>query len=474
MTMSTGNLLKQLPKVDRLLEDPRIDFLTSTCPRILVVEGIRSILENLRESILQGSTEPPDLDFETIVAQIVKWSENTLGRSLRRAVNGAGIILHTGLGRAPIAANAQKALADTVSHYCTLQQDRETGKRGDRYAHVESLLKRITGAEAALIVNNNAAATLLILNTLAEGKEVIVSRGELVEIGGSFRIPDVMRRSGARLVEVGATNRTHLKDYAEAITSDTGLILKVHQSNFRIVGFTKQVAIGELVELGRSHGLPVVDDLGSGALVDLSRWGLPKEPTVQESIDAGADVVCFSGDKLLGGSQCGVIVGKERVIQSMKTNQLTRALRACKMTYTVLEATLRLFLDEEMLMTAHPVVRMLTEPAEHVKKRCQRLKRRLKDVIEEHGSLEIVGDRTEIGSGSLATETLPTWTVAVQIHALSTEDLARRLRWCDPPVYSRVKDGRVQLDCRTVLPEELDWIVSGIESIVADLPETGK
>ncbi len=466
MTDTNGELLKQLPKVDRLLSDPRIVQLTDLYPRTLVVEMIRQVLDGIRDSIRSGSYNLASVDDEAIVERILDWAGNTLGRSLKRAVNGAGIILHTGLGRAPLSRNAREALAETVEGYCTLQLDQYTGKRGDRYAHVESLLTRLTGAEAALVVNNNAAATLLILNTLAGGKEVLVSRGELVEIGGSFRIPDVMRRSGAKLIEVGATNRTHLKDYAEAVTPMTGLILKVHQSNYRIVGFSKQVPIDDLAGLGQKLGIPVVDDLGSGALVDLSRWNLPKEPTAQESIIAGADVVCFSGDKLLGGPQCGIIIGKKPFIEQMKKNQLTRALRACKMTYAVLEATLRLFLDEDTLMTAHPVLRMLTESVEDVKKRCRSLSRKLKPIIEPLGNLNLVEDETEIGSGSLATETLPTWVVSIAIPGLSTEDLARMMRLCRPPIFGRVKEGRYVLDCRTLNHEEFDMVASAMRTVL--------
>jgi len=464
MTEDKNILLQSLPKVDRLLEDERIMRLIQHHPRSLVVEKIRDHLENMRRNILDNLIQKQSLDFDDLVDEFVEKAEIELDIGSKRAVNGVGIVLHTGLGRAPLAETAQKALMEAVAHYSTLQIDRETGKRGDRYAKIEELLRIITGAEAALIVNNNAAATLLILNTLAGNKEVIVSRGELLEIGGSFRIPDVMHRSGAKLIEVGTTNRTHLKDYMNAITDKTGLILKVHQSNYRITGFTKQVPIEELAELAHKYDLPAVDDLGSGALLDLSRWGLPKEPTVQDSIKAAADVVCFSGDKLLGGPQCGIILGKKGPIEKIKKNQLTRALRCGKMTYAVLEATLRLFLDEETLMRVHPVLRMLTEPKTEIKKRCYSLRRKLKEIIGEKGSLAVEEDVSEVGSGSLAGETLPTWILSVRLRDHTPEKLARRLRMADPPVFSRIKDDKVILDCRTIRRDEFIWIANGFRN----------
>ncbi len=462
---------EKLPGVDTLLEDGRIKALIERFPRALVVEGIRNFLERERQSIA-SQDPPPSIDFDEIIEALVVWAEDSLSRSLKHAVNGTGIVLHTGLGRAPLALSAQKALMDAVKSYSTLQIDQETGKRGDRYAHVEKLLIRITGAEAAMVVNNNAAATLLILNTLAGGKEVLVSRGELVEIGGSFRIPDVLRRSGAELVEVGTTNRTHLKDYTQAITSKTGLILRVHQSNYRIVGFTSLVPIRDLAELARSYGIPIVDDLGSGALVDLSRWGLTREPTVQESIASGSDVVCFSGDKLLGGPQCGIIVGKKEYVDRMKKNQLTRALRCCKMTYAVLEETLRLYLDDATLPEKLPVLRLLTEPLEDIKKRCQLLSKRLKKITGEKAALEIIPDESEAGSGSLATELLPTWALAISVPGFSAEELAKKLRMASPPIFGRIRADRFLLDSRTIDRSDFVAIESALSQTIHPVPHS--
>lgn len=468
MDAERQSLLKQLPGVDRILEDSRIQPLLAEYPRELVIDKIRDHLERCRQDILKGSKPLPDVSLDGIVETFVAQAGDIFGLSLHKAINGAGVILHTALGRAPLADVAKQAVAQSIDHYCTLQADLETGKRGDRYIHIEGLLTKITGAEAALIVNNNAAATMVILNTLAEGKEAIVSRGELIEIGGAFRIPDVMERSGARLVEVGTTNRTHLKDYRAAITEETGLILRVHQSNYCIIGFTKLEPLEDLVKLTHEANLPIVDDIGSGALIDLSKYGLPKEPTVQESVQAGSDLVCFSGDKLIGGPQCGIIVGKKEYVDRIKKNQLTRALRCDKMTNAALEATLRLFLDEEKLLRDHPVTRMLTESLDRVKRRCQRLRRNLKNLLGEMGQLRIQKDVSEVGSGSLTATTIPTWILTIQIDGLSAEELAKKLRLSRPSVFGRIQDDHLILDARTLHTNEIKPIVEVFEAILKD------
>lgn len=465
--MSGPPLLHLLPKVDRLLEEEAIRELIRSHPRSVVVNAVREVLEEERKKLMQGtSTTVPATAI--LAGRVALRIEGSSRPGVRRCVNGAGIILHTALGRAPLAEAAQQALADAVRSYCTLQVNLETGKRGDRYAHVEQLLRRLTGAEAALVVNNNAAATMLILNTLAQGKEVVISRGELVEIGGSFRIPDVLARSGAILVEVGTTNRTHLKDYRGALTPQTAVILKVHQSNYRIEGFTSQVAIGQLAELGREHHVLVVDDVGSGALVDLSRWGLPKEPLVADSVAAGADVVCFSGDKLIGGPQCGIIVGKTAVVDRLKTNQLVRALRCDKLTFAVLEATLRLFLDEEWLLRHHPVMKMLTMPEREIRSRCGRIKRALVGIVREGDTITIVRDTSEVGSGSLAAVGLPTWVVAIAIAGLPAERLAALMRKASTPVFGRVKDDIFLLDGRTIRDDEIKLVAEGMRQAISN------
>jgi L-seryl-tRNA(Ser) seleniumtransferase len=465
MSPAPDQLLQHLPKVDKLLEEPRLAPLLVAYPRTLVVEEIRMYLDELRAQILKGtlSALPP---HDEMIMRLAGQIDTRLTPGLRRCINGVGIVLHTALGRAPYAASAREALRDVVENYSTLQIDLETGKRGDRYKEVEGLLQKITGAQAALVVNNNAAATMLILNTLAEGKEVIVSRGELVEIGGSFRLPDVMKRSGATMVEVGTTNRTHLKDYQQAITANTALILKVHQSNYKILGFTSQVSIEELVPLAHQRNILAVDDLGSGALVDLSRWGLPKEPMVQDSVAAGADVICFSGDKLLGGPQCGIVIGKRDVIERMKNNQLTRALRCDKMTFAVLEATLRLFLDEKKLFAEHPVLRMLTMPMNEIRSRCERLKESLTVVLPAEASIAVEEDSSEVGSGSLAAVSVPTWVVSLAISSIHAEEMARKLRVAQTPVFGRIKEQKFLLDGRTIRDDEVELVAESFKEIL--------
>lgn len=467
MNHDRRQLLKHLPKVDRVIDDPRLRVLLSVHPRALVVDEVRQHLEEVRRAVL---TDPDAVcpSYDELVAALVARASFHLLPTVRRCVNAAGIILHTALGRAPLAESARSALVDAVTGYATLQLDLETGKRGDRHAHVESLLRRLTGAEAAIVVNNNAAATLLLLNTLAEGKEVVISRGELVEIGGSFRIPEVMRRSGALLVEVGTTNRTHLRDYKEALSERTGLLLKVHQSNYRIVGFTSEVPIGELAALAHEHNLPAVDDVGSGALVDLSRWGLPKEPVIKESVAAGADAVCFSGDKLLGGPQCGIIVGTKNVIDRLKRNQLMRALRCDKMTYAVLAATLRLFCDEEVLPRRHPVFRMLCASQADITSRAERLAVLLAEVLGDRGNVTVADDTSEVGSGSLAARPLPTTVIRLHINGMTPADLGRALRRQPVPVVARISDDAVVLDCRTIGDDEEILVADAVSSLLGD------
>jgi len=450
--------------VDVVLEDERLTALLELHPRELVADEIRAYLEALRGRIRDGGLEYVP-SHNLLVSDIIQRAHQSLLPGVRHAVNATGVILHTALGRAPFAPSARRALADAVRGYCTLQLDLNTGKRGDRYRHVEHLLRKLTGAEAAVVVNNNAAATLLLLNTFAEGKEVIVSRGELVEIGGSFRIPDVLRRSGAHLVEVGTTNRTHLKDYRGALSPETGLILKVHQSNYHMIGFTSQVPIRELSELAHQHAIIAIDDLGSGALLDLSRWGLPREPMVQDSIAAGADLVCFSGDKLLGGPQCGIILGKRPLIDRLKSNQLIRVVRCDKMTFAVLEATLRLFLDEERLAAEHPVFRSLIASADLVKARAQRLCNLLTPIVGDSGRVAVEQDSSEVGSGSLAAAALPTWTVTCTLNALSPDSLSRLLRLAPTPVIGRIRDQMLLLDCRTIADDELQLIAGTFQGL---------
>lgn len=453
-------LLKNLPSVETILTDERLSSWYRSVPRRLVRTLVRSYLDELRKAIRQGEAG----QFSWTALQ--DYLEQQALPSLRRAINAVGVVLHTGMGRAVLSARAREALAEVTENFCNLAIERSSGRRGERYTHVAGLLRELTGAEDAVVVNNNAGATLLILNTLAADREVIVSRGQLVEIGGAFRMPDIMLRSGVKMVEVGTTNRTHLNDYRTAITPNTALLMRVHTSNYRIIGFTKEVSLAELVALGKEFRLPVVDDLGSGALVDLSKYGLPKEPTVQESIAAGADVVCFSGDKLVGGPQCGIIVGRRELVQRMKKNPLTRALRCCKLTYAALEATLRLFLDEEQLLKEHPVMLMLLKPTAEIARQARAFMRATAH-LRAQAVFELQDATSEVGSGSLATDQLPTKVVAVRPVAFTAEELARRLRYCRPPVFTRIRDQSVLFDFRTIRRDETALVAQALEQAFA-------
>jgi L-seryl-tRNA(Ser) seleniumtransferase len=434
----------------------------------MAVRAIRAYLDELRQKIQAGEAAAFSQD------ELVRRLERERKPTLTRAINGLGVILHTGLGRAPLSRAAQEALADVSEHFSSLEIDLETGRRGSRYRHIEPLLCELTGAEAAMVVNNNCAATLLILSGLAKGREAIVSRGQLIEIGGAFRIPDVMMQSGCKMVEVGTTNRTHLRDYKNAITPETALLLRVHTSNYKITGFTKEVSLEELVALAREAKVLVVDDLGSGALVDLSKYGLPKEPLVQDSVKAGADVICFSGDKLISASQAGVIVGKKKYIDLLKKHPLTRALRCGKLTYAVLERTLELFLDEERVVKEHALFQLLLKTPDQMQREAQALVRRVRRDMTETGFA--VSDRvpslpahftvkpalSEIGGGSLATESLESRVVAIRPQTMHVDELARRMRQNRPPVFGRVEKGEYVLDFRTLRRDEIPAIAAAL------------
>jgi L-seryl-tRNA(Ser) seleniumtransferase len=431
--------LRDLPSVDELAGDGR---LAGAAPRPLLVSAARSALARAREE-LQAGAEPGDL-VERVESELAA----ARGARLRRVINATGVIIHTNLGRAPLAPEALERVNAVAGGYSNLEYDLGEGGRGSRQDHVAPILRRLTGAEAALVVNNNAAAVLLALAALAEGREVLVSRGELIEIGDGFRIPDVLARSGARLREVGTTNRTRAGDYDRAIGPETALLLRVHQSNFRVVGFTEQPRLADLVRVARAHGLPLVDDLGSGALFASSSLPLGDEPTARESLEAGADLVCFSGDKLLGGPQAGIIAGRAELVERLRRHPLQRALRADKLTLAALEATLALYLDPELAAREVPVLRMLAEPVETVRARAQRLA----DLV--GGDVEPTVGR--VGGGALPLTELPSFACAVE------EELAPRLRETEPPVIGVVRDGRCLLDCRTLRDEELDGVAASV------------
>jgi len=462
-----SSALRQLPRVDDILAHPHMTALRDA-PRTLARQAAREAIEEARSQILAG-VDPSDLCPDAIADRAAQILHDQRLPSLRRAVNATGIILHTGLGRAPLSDAAQAALADVAAGYCNIQLDIGSGSRSQREDHVMWLLQELTGAERALVVNNNAAATMLVLNTLAARREVIVSRGEMVEIGGAFRMPDIMALAGCRLVEVGCTNRTHLRDYEKAITPDTALILSVHQSNYTIQGFASQVPVDELAALAHARGIECAHDLGSGALLDLRQYGLPHEPSVPESLAAGADVVFFSGDKLLGGPQCGIILGKEAPLRAMHQNPFYRTFRVDKLTLAALEATLRLFLDPEALPERHRLMAVLTRSVESIRERAQALSNAIREQCGSWLRTETCDAQSEVGGGSLAGHALPTVVVALRSDLISADDLAQRLRSNDTPVFARVHEGAVLLDPRTMLEGEDDEVLTALRAIGAQL-----
>jgi L-seryl-tRNA(Ser) seleniumtransferase len=425
--------LRDLPSVDRLLADEAL----AAGPRPLATEAARRALDRAREAI-QAGEDPGD-----VTASARAELERLRAPSLRRVLNATGVIVHTNLGRAPLAPSALARVAEVGGAYSNLEFDLDTGARGSRQAHVADALRRLTGAESALVVNNNAAAVLLALAALAEGREVVVSRGELVEIGDGFRIPEVLARSGARMVEVGTTNRTRAADYERAIGPETAALLRVHQSNYRIVGFTERVTTAELARIAKRAALPLVDDLGSGSLLDVG-----DEPTAAESVAAGADLVCFSGDKLLGGPQAGIVIGRADLVERLRRHSLQRALRADKLTLAALEGTLELFSDPEKARREIPVLRMLDEPLEEVRARAERLAGLVGGEVEETVA--------RVGGGALPLAELPSAACAIE------EALAVQLRLGEPPVVGIVRDGRLLLDARTLRAEEVDEVARAV------------
>jgi len=450
------SLLRLLPKVDDCLLALQKESTLAGVSLKSLTNLIRLFIDQIRQEILQGADiAPEELSFGQLRPRLLDFVLYKQRIRFKRVINGTGVIIHTNLGRSVLPALAMEALYEAGSRYSNLEFDLETGERGSRYSLVEELLCELTGAEAGLVVNNNAAAVLIVLETLAKEKEVIVSRGQLVEIGGSFRIPDIMERSGATLVEVGATNRTHQKDYENAIGEETALLLKVHCSNYRIIGFTKEVSNQELVALGQKHSLPVVEDLGSGCLIDLSRFGLMKEPTVQDVVASGVDVVTFSGDKLLGGPQAGIIVGRKKIIDSIKRNPLNRALRIDKFTLSALESILRLYRDERTVLDTIPTLSMIATPLDVIDNRAKRLLRRLRRDLKEHCDFSVVDSFSKVGGGAMPEQNLPSRSVEIVPLSRSVSSLERALRRQNIPVIARIEGDRLLLDLRTVRDDEL-------------------
>lgn len=458
------SIFESLPSVDHLLKQKSLDELSQVHSRSIVTKAIREVLEEIRKTLKKKEkrdTEAPG--EEEIVRKIRARVKEFTQYGLRRVVNAAGIILHTGMGRAVLSQRVVEAF-QSMSGFVNVQADLKTGKRSQRDFYVERLLCEITGAEAATIVNNNAAATMLALNTLGEGKEVIVSRGQLIEIGGSFRLPEVLEKSGCVLKEIGTTNRTHLRDYENAISERTGLIFRAHPSNYRIEGFTTQPETRDLARIAKKHNIPFVDDLGSGALIDMSQFGFAEEPTVQRSIKAGADLVLFSGDKLVGGPQAGIMLGSREIIGKIRKNPLSRVLRVCKLTLCALEATLYLFFDLDLLKKEHPTFMMLSRDLNSIETRACALAEKLQNVAPSF-VFGVEDDVSYMGSGSLPMEPIRTKVISVTCSTIDCDTLAESLRARDFPIFARIRDGKVVMDLRTVLDGEEEVILHAFEDL---------
>lgn len=464
-------LLKSLPKIDEVILLLEKKDIYSRATREIVKELSQRVVQKLREKIVDSTpaeNSESGIDAASVAQAVEKSINNLHSCRLQRVVNATGVILHTNLGRAPLSPEALQRILEVGAGYSNLEFDLNKGERGNRYDHVREIICALTGAEDALIVNNNAAAVLLVLNTLAEGKEAIVSRGELIEIGGEFRIPDVMQKSAAIMREVGTTNRTRLSDYEKAISPATGLILKVHTSNYRIVGFTEEADIAALTDLGKRKGIPVVDDLGSGCLIDLSKYGLQHEPTVREVVSTGLDVVTFSGDKLLGGPQAGIIAGKKDILEKIKKNPLNRALRIDKFTLAALEATLIHYLNPGEVVTRLRPLKALTEPLGYVKKRASALAGKLRKAKLDSLEFALKESFSSAGGGSLPTEKIPTVLVAIKSSIMPSTRMEAKLRMVRVPVIVRVDKDEILIDLRTVSEDEFTFIVEGLRESISN------
>jgi L-seryl-tRNA(Ser) seleniumtransferase len=449
--------LRQIPSVDHLIKAESIANSIAVYGRPLTVQAIRAVLAGVRTNYTSGSSVPNEDELvDRVAQQLTKWTAPTLVP----VINTTGVILHTNLGRAPLSKSALESIQKSALNYNSLEYQLEKGRRGSRSVHAESYLKQLTGAEGALVVNNNASAVLLILSALARRRKVLIARSQLVEIGGGFRIPDVMVQSGAKLFEIGTTNRVHLHDYESALEEESiKLVMRAHRSNFQILGFTSEPTLAEIVDVSHHAGIPVVDDLGSGSLLETSNFGLGHEPMVQESLSAGVDLVCFSGDKLLGGPQAGIILGKSGLINKLKKHPLARAIRPDKLCLAALSATLLHYLRSEA-ETEIPIWQMISEPLDKIKSRASLW-------IETIGQGELIEGSSTVGGGSLPGETLPTWLVAINLR--HPDKFLSLLRRSQPPIIARLEDDQVVLDPRTVLPDQEDQLLSDLHNIVNNL-----
>jgi L-seryl-tRNA(Ser) seleniumtransferase len=449
--------LRELPAVHQVTHNPefvewvQVNFI----PKSLSTQLVKETLQDLREQILNGTLE--DVSYSLVLQKIQKKLIKQSSSNLRRVINGTGVILHTNLGRAVLAEQAIEQMKEVAKGYSNLEYSIEQGVRGSRHDHVEDLVRRLTGAEAAMVVNNCAAAVYLVLREMACGKEVIVSRGQLVEIGGSFRVSEIMAESGAHLREIGTTNKTHIRDYERAINENTALLMKVHTSNFAMVGFTHTASLDELCRLGKEHDIPVYEDLGSGVLYDLRKHGIGKEPTIQESLNQGADIVSFSGDKLLGGPQAGVIAGKKKWIDRLKKNQLARVLRVDKMTLAALEATFRLYLDPDKAITHVPALRDILMPLDQIRDKSEKFRSLMGDV-----SVELIEDETEVGGGSMPGVLLPTIVAVLKHSSYPAHTIERKLRDGTPAIIGRISKDEYMLDFRTIHEDEISELAQEI------------
>ena len=462
--MPVKNKLAIIPSIDLLLSQEETQILEERYSRSIIKEQMHTIIAALKQKILSNeiSMENREQLLKFVLLETKKTLEHTFSPSLKPVINATGIILHTGLGRAPFSETAQENIIKIMRGYSNIELDLVSGKRGERNDHVSYLLSKLTGAESALVTNNNAAAVFIALNTLSFGKEAIISRGQLIEIGGSFRIPDVMKKSGAIMREIGTTNKTKLSDYENAINDNTGVIVVAHTSNYRVLGFTQEVELEKVVKLAHNHNIPVLHDLGGGVIVDLQQYGLPYEPLVKDSINAGADVVTFSGDKILGGPQAGILLGKTEWLQHIHANPIMRAVRCDKLIFAALEATLKLFFQHKNLVKNHKTLQMLTESPQKIKEKAEKLQNAISSDVHEYFNVSIEKSAAQTGSGALPLEKISSYAVTISPTAKGIEDIAFFLRQNNPPVIGYIKNEKLYLDMRTVEEEQVEQIAKAI------------
>ncbi|KPA19636.1 selenocysteine synthase [Candidatus Magnetomorum sp. HK-1] len=463
--MHTPDYIQKIPKVDKLYQKVSADATFQKAPRSVTIRTIQQVLEKLRKGVLEGNKTASDITESGVLKTVKEELIKAMRPNLTQVINASGVIVHTNLGRSVLSPEVLNHISHIAGHYSNLEFNLATGKRGQRYSIVEPLICSLTGAESATAVNNNAGAVLIALQTMAAGKEVIVSRGELVEIGGSFRIPDIMALSGARMVEVGTTNRTHLRDYENAITPETGLLLKVHQSNYAITGFTASVSLKELLSLGRTYNIPVMNDLGSGNLVDLSIKGLMHELTVQETLATGVDIATFSGDKLLGGPQAGIIVGKKSFVSAIKKHPMARALRIDKLTLAALEATLRLYQNPKTVFEKVPTLRLIERSLTDIKDCAEKLCASFRKNNLDNVHIDLVKKDSKIGGGALPLQTLPTYCISIKSEDISSDKMDQYFRSQRPSIVGRIENDQYLLDCRTILPDEISIVENAMHNI---------